>query len=107
MNKLETTSLPMVNEQRKDDTQDVERSLVEAMEHFLYERYLEGYLPKALAWCDEMGARLFEEVAEELETLAQDLALKPFERKRLLGAPRKRDASRRSRRSSRPWRRTS
>lgn len=86
-NKIETTSLAMV-----PDTQDVEQSLVVAMEHFLYERYLEGYLPAALAWCDEMGARLFEEVAEELESLAQDLALKPFERKRLLGAPRKRDA---------------
>ena len=36
-------------------------------------------------------ARLFK-VAEELEALAGDLGLKPFERKRLLGAPRKRDA---------------
>ena len=41
----------------------MERSqLMTALEHFLYERYLEGYLPAALTWCDEMGARLFEEV---------------------------------------------
>jgi len=90
--KLETTTA-LMSEQRKDDTQDVERSqLMTALEHFLYERYLEGYLPAALTWCDEMGARLFEEVAEELEALAKALGLKPFERKRLLGAPRKRDA---------------
>jgi len=58
------------------------------LDKFLAERLLEDYLPAAEAWCQEMGARLLEEVLEDLESLAEDLALKKMERKRLLGPPR-------------------
>merc|ERR1719269_450413 len=61
---------------------------VEGLETFLAERLLEQYLPLAAAWCEEMGARLLEEVEEELTTLAEDLQLKPLEKKRLLGPAR-------------------
>jgi len=59
------------------------------LDRFLAERLLEDYLPAAEAWCEEMGARLLEEVEEDLESLAEDLGLKKLERKRLLGPPRK------------------
>jgi len=69
-----------------DDTPD---ALAAGLEQFLHERYLDAYLPAAAGWCDRNGAVLLDEVQENLEDLALDLDLKPLERKRLLGAPRR------------------
>jgi len=86
------------NDQNKNDSEMNAVATVESkvavprrvadLDKFLAERLLEDYLPAAEAWCQEMGARLLEEVLEDLESLAEDLALKKMERKRLLGPPR-------------------
>jgi len=86
------------NDQNKNDSEMNAIATVESkvavsrrvadLDRFLAERLLEDYLPAAEAWCEEMGARLLAEVVEDLECLADDLALKKLERRRLLGPPR-------------------
>lgn len=51
---------------------------------FLTELALEQYYEKAWVWCQEQGASFLEEIFNERALLADDLMLKPLERKRLL-----------------------
>eukprot|EP00972_Heterocapsa_arctica_P094738 13969485-Heterocapsa_arctica.AAC.1 len=45
--------------------------------------WLQKYETKAEEWCDEMGSASLEEVTDDWEALADALALKPHERKRI------------------------
>jgi len=56
---------------------------VVGFEEWLAELALQRYQEKAIAWCGEMGAVSIEEVEECWEEFADQLALKPLERKRL------------------------
>eukprot|EP00913_Durusdinium_trenchii_P016399 g15415.t1 len=49
----------------------------------LQELRLEEYLDPAAKWCSEMGAVCLEEIAENIEDFAADVALKPIERQRV------------------------
>mmetsp|Transcript_44179 Transcript_44179/g.127805 ORF Transcript_44179/g.127805 Transcript_44179/m.127805 type:complete len:846 (+) Transcript_44179:226-2763(+) len=61
-------------------------SPVEGLGEWLRGLSLQKYEARAVEWCLEMGAVSLEEVEEEWEDLAEALALKPLERKRLAKA---------------------
>ncbi|CAL1153904.1 unnamed protein product [Cladocopium goreaui] len=56
---------------------------VEGLQEWLQSISLHHYGPKAAEWCVEMGAVSLEEIKESWEDFAQDLSLKPLEKKRL------------------------
>eukprot|EP00930_Biecheleria_cincta_P057166 TRINITY_DN43139_c0_g1_i1.p1 TRINITY_DN43139_c0_g1~~TRINITY_DN43139_c0_g1_i1.p1 ORF type:complete len:625 (-),score=101.72 TRINITY_DN43139_c0_g1_i1:283-2157(-) len=58
--------------------------LVQGLPEFLAELKLEMYLQDILAWAEKMGAAFLEEIIENAEELAEDLKLRPLEKKRLL-----------------------
>eukprot|EP00434_Breviolum_minutum_P035510 symbB.v1.2.031436.t1/scaffold3647.1/size52730/2 len=56
---------------------------VEGLQEWLQSISLHHYGVQAAEWCVEMGAVSIEEIRESWEDFAQDLALKPLEKKRL------------------------
>ena len=56
---------------------------IAGLSQWLKELSLQRYEAKALEWCHAMGAVSLEEVEDSWEEFANDLALKPLERKRL------------------------
>ncbi|CAK9079093.1 unnamed protein product [Durusdinium trenchii] len=59
------------------------RCKVADLGEWLQELRLEEYLDPAAKWCSEMGAVCLEEIAENIEDFAADVALKPIERQRV------------------------
>ena len=60
---------------------------IEGLETWLSSLSLSKYLPAAILWCHEEGASSLEEVIKNWEQLANDLLLKPLERKRMSEHP--------------------
>jgi len=56
------------------------------LEKFLEGARLSKYLKKATEWCEEQGAASIEDIVENVDDFAEDMGLKPLEKKRLVKA---------------------
>ncbi len=56
---------------------------VEGLETWLKELRLEGYIPKAIQWCQNMGAAELKEIYDNVEDFCEALHLKELEKKRV------------------------
>lgn len=71
------------------DTQEggVEQEIMATdLEKFLEGARLSKYLKKATEWCEEQGAASIEDIVENVDDFAEDMSLKPLEKKRLVKA---------------------
>eukprot|EP00439_Symbiodinium_sp_Y106_P078163 s204_g16.t5 len=78
----ETPQWPEESEAQPSDPAKEEEA-VPGLAEWLQSIHLHHYGPKAAEWCAEMGAVSTEEIKECWEEFAQDLGLKPLEKKRL------------------------
>ncbi|CAE7614995.1 ddx1 [Symbiodinium sp. KB8] len=79
----ETPEWPEESEAQPSDEPVEEEEAVPGLAEWLQSIHLHHYGPKAADWCAEMGAVSTEEIKECWEEFAQDLGLKPLEKKRL------------------------
>lgn len=67
-----------------DSQPDQHNCLVQGLPEFLAELKLEMYLQDIVVWAEKMGAAFLNEIVDNADELAEDLGLKPLEKKRLL-----------------------
>jgi len=72
---------------KQSEEGSVEQEIMETdLEKFLEGARLSKYLKKATDWCEEQGAASIEDIVENVDDFAEDMGLKPLEKKRLVKA---------------------